>query len=225
MFLVVANFKSHQTEAEVKSWLDNFSGFKAPSGIEVAVAPAFPHLSLLPARATFSAAAQDVSPFPPGSYTGAVNARQLKELGVKYCLVGHSERRRYFHETSADVANKAALLLDQGITPLICMDQPDIVPQFAALDADALSRSLFCFEPAGDIGTGVADSSEDIRATVALIKKYVSARPVLYGGSVNSGNIGDLSKLDLGGVLVASASLDPASFKAVIGGLNHGTNQ
>ncbi|MFZ2199337.1 MAG: triose-phosphate isomerase family protein [Microgenomates group bacterium] len=208
-FLVIANFKSNKLEKDIIDWI----AAVAPRP-EMVVAPSSLHLHLFPPH--FTLAAQDVSPFPMGSYTGAVNARQLSELGVKYCLVGHSERRRYFHETCADVAQKVRELLTVSITPIICMDHGDIAPQFAALDADSLDQCIYCFEPSEDIGgTTIADPKMilDIKSKVA---QFVPSARFMYGGSVTAQNLDSLLNIGLSGVLVATASLDPLSFNSLL---------
>jgi triosephosphate isomerase (TIM) len=213
-FLVVANFKSNLTQSEVKSWLEQV---KPQDGM--VIAPTFPHLALFNG---FTLAGQDVSSFPKGSYTGAVNASQLQELGVSYCLVGHSERRRYFHEMVADVRNKVKELVSVGITPLVCMDEADVAPQFAALDAEYLDKCIYCYEPNDGIGGTQTATPEQIANVRSKIAQFVDNPRFIYGGSVNPDNIAELLKLDLSGVLVGSASLIPEKYLALVKA-SHGT--
>ena len=221
-FLVLANFKSHKTAAEAKDWLEIVSAHSFSSEVEVSVAPSYPHLSLASDSPNLSFASQDVSPFPPGSYTGAVSAAQLADLGVKYCLVGHSERRRYFHETPSDVAAKVRQLLDVRLTPIVCLSTEDITPQFAALDDSLRAGCLFCYEPPGDIGGTQSAAPTDIKKVTDRILAYAPTHPVMYGGSVNEHDITTLRPLGLGGVLVATACLDPQQFIATIEAYTHG---
>ncbi len=215
-FLVVANFKSNLTQSEVKSWLEQV---KSQDGM--VIAPSSPHLDLFTGKMENwktgkHLCAQDVSPFPKGSYTGAVNAEQLKELGVSYCIVGHSERRRYFHENAGDVANKVKELIAVGITPLVCMDKSDIVPQFGSLDAEYLDKCIYCYEPNEGIGGTQTATPEQINKVHAQIAQFVENPRFIYGGSVNPDNIGELLKLNLSGILVGSASLIPEKYLALV---------
>lgn len=225
-YIVLANFKSHKTSKEVATWINTVSPVATDSKDKVTIllAPSLLHLpksaEILSTNPSILLCAQDVSPFPPGSYTGAVNATQLKEYGVKYGLIGHTERRRYFHETHIDIANKAKELLAVGITPAICLAKEDIDPQFAALDDDLQHDCIYCFEPPADIGGTVAAPAEVIEEALAMIRRYVSA-PVLYGGSVTKDNIASLLTTSADGVLVATASLDPVNFTQLISQVAH----
>jgi len=146
---VIGNWKCNKGEDEAKNWLTEFAGRYHPvGGLEIIIAPTFLCLPGLSRQvkelglAGFSLAAQDISSFPKGSYTGAVAADMVKGM-AGYVIVGHSERRRYFHETSQDVANKAREAVDTGLTPIICVDQSYAVAQIQAVsDIDSKERSL-----------------------------------------------------------------------------------
>lgn len=219
-FLLIATFKSNKTQDEVKVWLEEVSPVASTSQAQVIIAPSYPHLSLLAKNQelttnSLASCAQDVSPFPPGSYTGAVSATQLKDLGLRYCIIGHSERRRHFHETHLDIASKSRELTAQGITPIICLSKDDITPQLAAMDDSEIKQSIFVYEPPADIGGTETASIDDIKDTCELIISLTSC-PVMYGGSVNASNLESLLNLGLAGVLVGSASLSSNTFIDII---------
>ncbi len=216
-FLVVANFKSHKTLTEVVDWLKDVALVtKSLVGVEAVVAPSFPHLASGQWPPSLKLAAQDCSPFPPGSYTGAVNAQELQDLGVSYCIVGHSERRRYFHETTSEIAGKVRELVSVGITPIVCMEEKDLVPQFATLGDGQIAKCIFCFEPSGDIG-GTTTAPHDLIKSVQLkVSEFAPNSPFMYGGSVTGDNITGLLTLGLSGVLVATASLESNHYLSIL---------
>ncbi|MFH1244631.1 MAG: triose-phosphate isomerase family protein [bacterium] len=223
-FLVVANFKSHKNSSEVKSWISVVAPVAQDSPSTIIVAPSFTHLAIDHRPSSIALAAQDVSPFPPGSYTGAINATQLQELDVRYCLVGHSERRHYFHETALDVAAKVKELIEVGITPIICLRKEDLVPDRATLDDGLIASCYFCYEPPSDIGGSVTAPLEDIGNITSQIKQIFNTGKVMYGGSVNADNLTSLLSLGLSGVIISTACLNPVSFNQIIAQLSHVKN-
>jgi len=211
-FLVIANFKSNKTQNEVKTWIKSVH----PSP-HMVIAPSFPHLALIHAlMPSFSLCAQDVSPFPPGAYTGAVNAAQLKDLAVSYAIVGHTERRHYFHETAPAIAAKVKELLAFDIKPIVCLERHDIASTFSALDDEYYAKCIYCFEPSKDIGGTVTAPLDSILDVKAMVEKYVPNAQFMYGGSVNASHISDLLRLGLSGVLVSTASLKSSSFNDIL---------
>lgn len=212
-FITVANFKSNKISSSISAWLDEVSSSPQTKSLKILLALPFPYFHLIESDSPFVPCAQDVSPFPQGSYTGAVNASQLKDCSAKYCLIGHSERRRYFHETDLDVANKANELLVNDITPLIFLDSPYISSQISALSPDVIPASIFVYEPAEDIGGTEAANNQEIESNLLQIKqKTGSSNPILYGGSANSDNIRTLMETGIGGVVAATASQNSQSF-------------
>ncbi|MBI3558758.1 triosephosphate isomerase, partial [Candidatus Gottesmanbacteria bacterium] len=120
-FLIIANWKANTPKFEIQNFQFEMNR------VEIAIAAAFPFIDKIPQGLT--RAAQDVSMFESGAYTGEVSAEMLKSLGVKYCLVGHSERRKYFGETNETVQKKVAQLEKNNIIPLVCARSfADIVP-------------------------------------------------------------------------------------------------
>ena len=135
---LLANWKSHKTLAEAEAWLEKFSRSHRPDPqLQAIIAPPAPFLVPLwqklqaMALANVALAAQDLSPFPLGSYTGGVAAAMVRDF-AEYAIVGHAERRRYFHETHREVANKVGEAIAAGIKPVVCVELPYAREQLAA---------------------------------------------------------------------------------------------
>jgi len=215
--LIIANWKSNKTLEEAELWIDGFAevGFDQ-SKIKVIVAPPTPFLDTARAKLPegISVAAQDVSPFPAGSYTGAISARNLAKL-ADFVIVGHSERRQYFHETHRDVALKVEQALAADITPIVCVDREYITDQASALDAAALSKCVVAYEPLSAIGTGSNVSVAEVVEVSGKIKQEFGDVKVIYGGSVNWQNVSEYLMV-CDGVLVGTASLELSEFSKLI---------
>jgi triosephosphate isomerase len=181
--------------------------------------------------------AQDLSQHDSGAYTGEISGAFLAKLGVSYVVVGHSERRTYHHEDDALVAAKAAAALKHQLTPIICLGehldvreagqhvghcQSQLRGSLAGLSAEQIGNSVIAYEPVWAIGTGRVASAADaqevcksIRAELGTLASPLIADTVrvLYGGSVNAKNIGDIiAQEDVDGALVGGASLDGEQF-------------
>lgn len=215
---LIANWKAHKTKHAAQQWCTELSARYPIPPVRVIVAPPFPLLSLV--RATlpqvWSIAGQDVSQFAQGAYTGAVTADHLVDMGAQYVVVGHSERRHYFHETSADVAGKVERAQEAGLTPVICIDTPYLDEQLAALASQDLSKGIFAYEPLASIGTGNRTDAGTVRSVVDAIRQRTGAEtPVLYGGSVDASSVAEYFTV-CSGALVGGASLEPSSFSELI---------
>jgi triosephosphate isomerase len=212
---------------------------------DVAVMPPFTDLrsvsSVLEAEhLELALGAQHVSEHEEGAYTGEVAASMLARLGVSLVLVGHSERRQYFHMNDATVARTAAAVRRAGLTPLICVGETEDERAGGATE-EVLERQLLvaleglgaidgghlvlAYEPVWAIGTGQAASPEDAQAAAALLRD-VAKGPltdgaeglrILYGGSVDAEHAAELvATPDVDGLLVGGASLTAAAFAAVV---------
>ncbi len=221
--IVVGNWKANKNVEEARSWADRFlagagNGGGFPTGVEVVVAPPF---TLLPALAEKFAgtavklAVQDLSHFAAGSYTGAISARNIMGLNVAYALLGHSERRRYFHETHQEVAGKVDQALAAGLKPIVCVDEDDVESQAAAIEDEYLRQCLVAYEPLAAIGTGRNADLGQVKQVQEKIRNSFGEVPVLYGGSVDAQNIGEYV-LVTDGALVGGASLAAEEFTAVV---------
>lgn len=225
--LIVANWKSHKTLTEAIYWAKKFRSFvesnqlqfEKPGAPQVVIAPPFPFLfqiaELLRGLPKVSVGIQDISPFPVGKYTGAVSTRNLEGLSTTHAIVGHSERRRYFHETDQEVANKVDLLIEAGITPIVCVDQPNIKSQAFMIDKKLKMKCVVAYEPLESIGTGLSQEVAKVLPIVEEIKIAFGNVPIIYGGSVDVENI-DAYLLAMDGVLVGGASLEVEGFEKLI---------
>jgi triosephosphate isomerase (TIM) len=181
--------------------------------------------------------AQDLSQHDDGAYTGEISGAFLAKLGCSFAVVGHSERRTYHDEDDALVAAKAAAALKHGLTPIVCIGEPLEVREagghvghcedqlrgsLAGLSTEQIGTVVVAYEPVWAIGTGRVASAADAQEVCAAIRKALAglASPqvaegirVLYGGSVNAKNIGDIvAQEDIDGALVGGASLDGEQF-------------
>lgn len=176
-----------------------------------------------------------------GAFTGENSPLVLKEMGINYCIIGHSERRGYFHETDEDINKKAKALLEHGVTPIICCgesletreankQEEWVVSQIKAalegLTAEQVSSLVIAYEPIWAIGTGKTASSDQAEEMCKTIRKTVKDLydeatsdniRIQYGGSVKPANVKELmAKPNIDGGLVGGASLDPESFLALV---------
>lgn len=176
-----------------------------------------------------------------GAFTGENSPLVLKEMGINYCIIGHSERRGYFHETDEDINKKAKALLEHGVTPIICCgesletreankQEEWVVSQIKAalegLTAEQVSSLVIAYEPIWAIGTGKTASSDQAEEMCKTIRETVKDLydeatsdniRIQYGGSVKPANVKELmAKPNIDGGLVGGASLDPESFLALV---------
>jgi triosephosphate isomerase len=181
--------------------------------------------------------AQDLSPHDSGAYTGDISGAFLAKLGCTFAVVGHSERRTYHAEDDALVAAKAAAAFKHGLTPIVCIGEgleireagnhvahctDQLRGSLAGLTAEQLTTIVIAYEPVWAIGTGRVASAADAQEVCAAIRKELAelSTPaiaagvrVLYGGSVNAKNVGEIvAQDDVDGALVGGASLDGEQF-------------
>jgi len=234
--LVVGNWKMHGTVAFARELAREVAaGSRSLANVEVAICP--PHLLLSSAAAELVGSdvklgAQTVSEFLQGAYTGETSASMLNAVGCRFAIVGHSERRHLFGETSDAVAAKATAALEAGITPIICVGEVLEERQSGATNAvvagqlrpftdgnggDVLRSAVIAYEPVWAIGTGEVASPEQAQAVHAEIRSQLGSQGantrIIYGGSVNATNAGALfAQPDIDGGLVGGASLEANEF-------------
>ena len=178
--------------------------------------------------------AQNCSEHDVGAFTGEISVESLKEIGIRYCIVGHSERRRLFGETSEIVARKMALLLHHDIIPVVCVGNAWKEEISSLLDTFSSTQSIvsnypigYCifiaYEPISAIGTGNRASREEIEKTLKNIHEKFTKQvswitvKMLYGGSVNGNNCAELKKIPLlDGFLIGKASTDFQELKNIV---------
>jgi triosephosphate isomerase len=239
--LVAGNWKMHGSRAMAEALLAELVSGLPLAGVEVAVMPPLPYLAELAARHSAKVAfgAQDVSEHPKGAYTGDVAAAMLAEVGCRYVIVGHSERRQYHREDSALVARKAMAAQAAGLVPVICVGETRAQRESGATEAvvgeqleavlatcgvAALARAVIAYEPVWAIGTGLTASPDQAQAVHGFIRGKVAAADatisrslkILYGGSVKPDNALDIFRQpDVDGGLVGGASLVAGDFLAI----------
>ncbi|MBR5708121.1 MAG: triose-phosphate isomerase [Oscillospiraceae bacterium] len=188
-----------------------------------------------------SVGAQNVSENPRGAYTGEVCADQLRDLGVKYVIIGHSERRTLFDEDDIRINTKVRLALEAGLHVIICVGETaeqrnmdvtfeviklQVKSALYGLDEQKLKRVVFAYEPVWAIGTGVTATSDQAEEVCSFIRGVVRAKfggrianglRILYGGSVTPENADDFFLMpDIDGALIGGASLDPHKFFSIL---------
>ena len=239
--VIAGNWKMNMTASEVRPFVEELkAAMPKLKGCEtVLCVPAvnIPAMLRWGKDAKIACGAEDVSAFEKGAYTGEIAANMLADLGVKYCIVGHSERREYHKESDMLVNAKARALLDNGISPIICvgesLEQREMELTMAhinyqvraalhGVDASELRRCVIAYEPIWAIGTGktaTAEQAEEVcREIRSIIREIYGARParsvsILYGGSMNAKNAAELLAMpDIDGGLIGGAALKAADF-------------
>ncbi|MFI5155029.1 MAG: triose-phosphate isomerase [Chitinophagales bacterium] len=245
--IAAANWKMNLSYQQGEQLLDDVLG----GGIALAdhhfviFAVPFPYLimanSELEDAKNYFAAAQNCYQKKSGAFTGEVSAEMLHSIGIKYCVLGHSERREYFGETNQALAEKINLCLSNQITPIFCCGESlqirdlgtqnefveiQLKESLFHLSAEQLGEIVIAYEPIWAIGTGKTASNEQTQEMHAYIRSVLAARygqavadeiSILYGGSVKAGNAKDIFGMpDVDGGLVGGASLIAADFLQII---------
>ncbi len=221
---IIANWKSNKTIKETEKWLHDFSeGFNKEKislvGKKIIIAPPFTslehaHYCSGNLKLPLEFAAQDISPFKEGPYTGEVSARQIKEL-VDYVIVGHSERRANFYENNEMINKKLSVSRQSELTPILCVSNLKQIHDSKFMIHN--SNSIVAYEPLFAIGSGKPDTPENAENMSRKIKGILSGIPVLYGGSVSPENVRRFNQMfSIDGVLVGGASLDPRKFLEIV---------
>ncbi|MFM9908484.1 MAG: triose-phosphate isomerase [Chitinophagaceae bacterium] len=245
--IAAANWKMNCTYQQGEKLLEDILNARVEPGLyqQVVFAVPFPYLvmgnSQVAEEKGYAVAAQNCYHKKSGAFTGEVSVEMLQSIGIKYCVVGHSERREYFKESNAELAEKINLCLEYGITPLFCCGEPlnireagtqnsyvevQLKESLFHLSESSISKIVIAYEPIWAIGTGKTASSAQAQEMHAhlrnvLSKKYgediAGSTSILYGGSVKANNAVEIfSQPDVDGGLVGGASLNAEEFATII---------
>lgn len=240
-------WKANGSPASVKQLVEELNSAKVEvdptKDVEVVVAPPFPYLSEVKhsLRADYAVAAQNLWNKGPGAWTGETPAAMIKDLGLEWVVLGHSERRENCFETSQVVADKTKFAIDTGLSTITCIGEKleereggttfavldaQMKPIAAALSEDDWDKVVLAYEPVWAIGTGkvaTPEQAEDVHAYLRkwladnVSKKVSDSVRILYGGSVNDKNSDELgAKPNIDGFLVGGASLKGGAFTTII---------
>ena len=242
-FLVAGNWKMHGDDASNRELVAGIiEGAPAADNVSLLVCPPFPYLASVASQLQGSAVelgAQNVSEHEAGAYTGEVASRMLRDVGCRYVIVGHSERRALYGESSAQVAEKMAAALGAGLVPILCVGEmleereagstEEVVGEQlgAALERSGIAAfkgSVIAYEPVWAIGTGKTATPEQAQDVHRYIRSVLAEQDasvaetvqILYGGSVKGDNAAGLFAMpDIDGGLIGGASLKAADFLAI----------
>jgi triosephosphate isomerase len=239
--LMVGNWKMNGGLAANASLLSDILSGMGAVNCRAAVCVPAPYLAqaqTLLAGSTLALGAQDVSAHESGAYTGEMSAAMLRDFEVRYCIVGHSERRQYHGETDAVVANKAQRALAAGITPIVCVGESlaehkagqteaVVKRQLAAVihaNGHCISEIVVAYEPVWAIGTGLNATPDQAQGVHAVLRAQLQAATahaqrvsILYGGSMNATNAASLlAQPDVDGGLIGGASLKAPDFLSML---------
>lgn len=243
--IIAGNWKMNCSPAQTKKLLKSLlKGIKPKRGVTIVVCPPFVSLTTaakLLKKRKILLGAQDVSENKNGAFTGDISAEMLKSIGVRFVIIGHSERRQYHKETDDLIHAKITRALEANLVPVICigetlsqrnenMTEQIVIQQLnaaiAGFNNNQLRQIVIAYEPVWAIGTGKTASPEMAQEVHKLIRNQLSLKnleiaqkvPIIYGGSVKPVNAAGLfSQPDIDGALVGGASLDAKSFITILG--------
>lgn len=241
--IVAGNWKLHGDRASARELLDAVAAVTPAPGVEVVILPPVPYLGMLVqhyAGRPLTFGAQDLGLNEQGAYTGEVSGRMLADVGARYVLVGHSERRQYHEESSDEVAEKFVAAQRAGLIPILCVGETlhareagqteyciekQLHPVIQLAGVAALEKAVLAYEPVWAIGTGrtaTPAQAQEVHAFIrgeirALDARIAGSLPILYGGSVKPGNAAELfAQPDVDGGLIGGASLVAQDFLAIV---------
>ena len=244
VIMAAGNWKMNKTPKEAVEFINGLKGLVAGSTAEVVVgvpSVCIPGVVEAAKGSNIKTAAQNVHWEANGAFTGEVSCGMLKELGVDYVIIGHSERREYFGETNEMINKKTRAILDAGMLPIVCCGESltqreqgvtaehvryQIKVALLGISADEVSKLVIAYEPIWAIGTGRTATDEQAEEVCAIIRQLLvelygndvaEKTRILYGGSVNAGNAKALFGMpNIVGGLVGGASLKLDAFEKIV---------
>ncbi|MGH9863076.1 MAG: triose-phosphate isomerase [Candidatus Acidiferrales bacterium] len=243
--VMAGNWKLYKTCGETRAFFEKFKPRVASaSHCDIVICPSFTNLAAAAEAmrgTTMALGAQDLYWEKQGAFTGEVSAGMLVDAGCRYVIIGHSERRQFFHETDETVGRKIGAALEAGLTPIVCVGEMleerrgnateavltrQFGGAFSALTASQFDRIIIAYEPVWAIGTGqtatpemAAEAHRFVRGLAAerFGTEAAQALRLLYGGSVKPDNVkGLMAQAEIDGALVGGASLEPESFAGIV---------
>ncbi len=242
--IIAGNWKMNKTLSESKALVEALKPLVADAEAEVVVCPTYVNLAAvkeLLAGTNIKLGAQNCHFEKSGAFTGEISVDMLKEIGVEFVIIGHSERREYYAETDEGVNKKAKAILAAGMTPIVCCGETleqresgvtdafvsgQIKAGLDGLTGEQVASLVIAYEPIWAIGTGKTATSEQANETIAMIRKTVAEKfdaatadavRIQYGGSMKPGNAAELmAQPDIDGGLIGGASLVAEDFAKVV---------
>jgi len=244
--IIAGNWKMFKTVPEAKAFIEDIKGKVEVDGVESVICAPFTNLPALVEAVkgtSIKIGAQNLHFEDNGAYTGEISGVMLKDLGVDYVIIGHSERRQYFAETDEIVNKKVHAAFRHGLTPIVCVGEKleereanqtkevckvQTEGAFVGLSAEQAKETVIAYEPIWAIGTGKSSTSQDANEVIAYIRELVkglyneevaNAVRIQYGGSVKPENVKEyMGQSDIDGALVGGASLQPDSYIQLVEG-------
>jgi len=243
--VIAGNWKMNKNIVESVSLVKELKDFvRGIEGVDIVVCPPFTSLWVVKEiinGTNIHLGAQNMFWETKGAFTGEISPLMLKDVGCEYIILGHSERRQYFKETSKEVAKKTEAALSVNLAPIVCVGEnlkeresgktesiieQEIKALFPKIDSTLAARIIVAYEPIWAIGTGKSSSSEDASIIIKFIRELFSSKygskiaeriRILYGGSVDPKNIKEfMNESDIDGALVGGASLNTLSFSQIV---------
>lgn len=244
--IIAGNWKMFKTVPEAKAFIEEVKGKAEVDGVESVICAPFTNLPALVEAVkgtSLKIGAQNLHFEDNGAFTGEISGEMLKDLGVDYVIIGHSERRAYFAETDETVNKKMHAAFRHELTPIVCVGEKleereagqtkkvckvQTEAAFQGLSAEQAAEAVIAYEPIWAIGTGKSSTAQDANEVISYIRELVKGLygesvankvRIQYGGSVKPENVAEyMGQSDIDGALVGGASLQPASYIQLVQG-------